>query len=210
MRWRCALLSVAWLQGVACMKLWRGVADKGPAPTGPPMHAANEDDEYYLEDTGEKEYYYYDQDEYYEYFQDRKPIAGFRNRRLERSLKKLRRTIQAAAVQGCNETQLINVRNMCERKMTLAKKLRRRRPRNKKVRSVQWRKVCRLVTDYSDCISAIAPSRECPDIAFKLKTDALRSVHTEGFQVCRSPSVEPFACLVVAAASTYAQRLLQN
>ncbi|KAH9362361.1 hypothetical protein HPB48_018013 [Haemaphysalis longicornis] len=65
----------------------------------------------------------------------------------------------------------------------------------------------RLVNQYADCISAIVPSGECPDVAFKLKTDAQRSVHTEGFQVCRSSSVKPIAFLIVGAVCFYLQRL---
>ncbi|XP_075539139.1 uncharacterized protein LOC142573496 [Dermacentor variabilis] len=207
MRWLYALLPVAWLQGVACSRVWRVVADKGSAPTVPPIHPGSDDDEYYLEDTGEKEYYYYDQDEYYEYFQDRKPIASLRNRRLEKAIRKLRRLAQAAPVQGCNETELVNARNLCERKITLAKKIRSRGPPHKKMRPLHRRRVCRLVTEYADCLSAIAPNGECPDVAFKLKTDGQRSIYIEGFQVCCSSVTEPIAWLFLATACIYIRRL---
>ncbi|KAH6944038.1 hypothetical protein HPB50_001348 [Hyalomma asiaticum] len=98
MKWLCALLPVAWLQGVACARAWRVLADKGATATIPSVHVGGDDDEYYLEDTGEKEYYYYDQDEYYEYFQDRKPIASLRNRRIEKAIRKLRRLAEAATL----------------------------------------------------------------------------------------------------------------
>ncbi|XP_075737394.1 uncharacterized protein LOC142776966 [Rhipicephalus microplus] len=203
MKWLCALLPVAWLQGVAYARVLRALGDKSAPPTSPAIHVGNDDDEYYLEDTGEKEYYYYDQDEYYEYFQDRKPIASLRNRRMEKAIRKLRRLAQAASVQGCNETELVNARNLCERKITLAKKIRSTGPSNKKMRSMHRKKVCRLVTEYADCISAIAPNGDCPDIAFKLKTDAQRSVHIEGFQVCRSSGTEPVVWLLLVAVYFY-------
>ncbi|EEC20426.1 hypothetical protein IscW_ISCW015105 [Ixodes scapularis] len=46
----------------------------------------------------------------------------------------------------------------------------------------------------------MVPSGDCPDVAFRLKTDAQRSIYRQGFQMCRSPGLAPphFSLVTVA------------
>ncbi|XP_064486290.1 uncharacterized protein LOC135398769 isoform X2 [Ornithodoros turicata] len=152
----------------------------------PPPHGTNDDDEYYVEDNGEKEYYYYDQDEYYEYFQDRKPVSKLRGgrRRLNAPSEEVRKLFQNAMLE-CNETELMRYKHMCDKKLIAAKQYRDMvHPKAKG--KPPWRKICRLVSAYTACVSDILPNRDCPDLALRIRTESAHGVHLEGFHFCGS------------------------